>query len=47
VLNGTHVVNIKGMVDTFDENAFAIVEVHADRMEITGFGREESRVLSL
>ena len=47
VLNGTHFVNIKGMVDTFDENAFAIIAVHADRMEITGFGREESRVLSL
>ena len=46
-LNGTHFVNIKGMVDTFDENAFAIVEVHADRIEIAGFGREESRVLTL
>jgi 3',5'-cyclic AMP phosphodiesterase CpdA len=47
LLNGTHFVNIKGMVDTFDENAFAIVAVHADRIEITGFGREESRVLAL
>ncbi|MBV2187467.1 MAG: metallophosphoesterase [Rhizobium sp.] len=47
LLNGTHFVNIKGMVDTFDENAFAIVEVHDDRIEIAGFGREESRVLTL
>lgn len=47
LLNGTHFVNIKGMVDTFDENAFAIVAVHVDRIEITGFGREESRVLAL
>lgn len=47
LLNGTHFVNIKGMVDTADENAFAIVAVHADRIEITGFGREESRVLAL
>ncbi|MBW8319771.1 MAG: metallophosphoesterase [Arenimonas sp.] len=47
VLNGTHFVNIKGMVDTFDENAFCIVAVHADRIEIAGFGREESRVLAL
>ena len=47
LLNGTHFVNIKGMVDTFDENAFAIVAVHADRIEITGFGREVSRVLAL
>jgi predicted phosphodiesterase len=46
-LNGTHFVNIKGMVDTAEENAFAMVAVHADRMEITGFGREESRVLAL
>ncbi|MBW8284760.1 MAG: metallophosphoesterase [Rhizobium sp.] len=47
VLNGTHFVNIKGMVDTFDENAFCIVAVHADWIEIAGFGREESRVLAL
>ena len=46
-LNGTHFVNMKGMVDTAEENAFAIVAVHADRIEITGFGREESRVLPL
>lgn len=46
-LNGTHFVNIKGMVDTAEENAFAMVAVHADRIEITGFGREESRVLTL
>lgn len=46
-LNGTHFVNIKGMVDTAEENAFAIAALHADRMEITGFGREESRVLIL
>ena len=47
LLDGTHFVNIKGMVDTFDENAFCIVAVHADRIEITGFGREESRMLAL
>lgn len=46
-LNGTHFVNIKGMVDTAEENAFAMVAVHPDRMEITGFGREESRILAL
>ncbi|RUM26307.1 phosphatase [Rhizobium vallis] len=40
-----HFVNFKGVVDTERENAFAIVDVHADRIEIRGFGREESRTL--
>ncbi|RWX07963.1 phosphatase [Rhizobium hidalgonense] len=40
-----HFVNFKGVVDTEKENAFAIVEVYADRLEIRGFGREESRRL--
>jgi hypothetical protein len=35
------------MVDTESENTFAIVDVHADRLEIRGFGREESRTLPL
>jgi 3',5'-cyclic AMP phosphodiesterase CpdA len=43
--NGTYFVNFHGMVDTPDSSAFSIVDVHADRLEITGFGREESRVL--
>lgn len=41
----TWYVNFKGMVDTETENAFAIAEIFADRMAITGFGREESRTL--
>ncbi|ABC90009.1 probable phosphatase protein [Rhizobium etli CFN 42] len=40
-----HFVNFKGVVDTESENAFAIVEVYPDRLEIRGFGREESRTL--
>jgi predicted phosphohydrolase len=47
VIDGTYFVNFKGMVDTEDSNAYAIVGVYEDRLEITGFGREESRVLSL
>lgn len=43
---GCHFVNFKGVVDTESENTFAIVDVHADRMEIRGFGREDSRTLS-
>ncbi|MFN7024687.1 MAG: metallophosphoesterase [Pseudorhizobium sp.] len=41
----TWYVNLKGMVDTQRENTFAIAEIFADRLVITGFGREESRIL--
>ncbi|RXT28954.1 phosphatase [Rhizobium leguminosarum] len=44
---GCHFVNFKGVVDTETENAFAIVEVDAGRIEIRGFGREPSRTLSI
>lgn len=40
-------VNIKGMVDTPGENAFAIASLYPDRLEIAGFGREDSRILPL
>lgn len=45
-VNGRHFVNFKGMVDTPDENAFAIADVYTDRIEINGFGREEDRSLA-
>jgi 3',5'-cyclic AMP phosphodiesterase CpdA len=44
---GRPFVTFKGMVDTPDENTFAIVEIFHDRIEINGFGREESRVMRL
>ncbi|QLF69576.1 metallophosphoesterase [Peteryoungia desertarenae] len=44
---GTHFVTFKGMVDTEADNAFAIVELFADRLNVMGFGREVSRELSL
>lgn len=47
VLNGTHFLNMKGMVDTPDENAFSIVGLFDDRLEIQGYGREENRRLSI
>ncbi|MDL2402272.1 metallophosphoesterase [Rhizobium mayense] len=47
VMDGTYFVNFKGMVDTEDSNAYAIVSVCEDRLDIAGFGREESRVLAL
>ena len=43
----TWYVNFKGIVDTEKENAFAVVELYPDRIEITGYGREESRTLEL
>ncbi|QND49892.1 phosphatase [Rhizobium lusitanum] len=46
-VGGTYFINFKGMVDTEDNSAYAIVAVYEDRLEIAGFGREESRVLSL
>ena len=41
-----HFVTFKGMVDT-EETAYAIVNVHADRLEIKGFGRQENMTLPL
>lgn len=37
----------RGMVETAEKNAFAVVAVRDGRMDITGFGREPSRVLNL
>lgn len=42
---GIHFLSLCGMVETPDQNAFAVVEVHPDRLEVTGFGREPSRTL--
>lgn len=46
-VDGTHFVTVKGMVETPDTTAYAIVEIHADRMDIRGFGRETDRTLGL
>jgi hypothetical protein len=35
------------MVDTPDSNAFAVLALFEDRIEIEGFGREPSRRLAL
>ncbi|KJF65775.1 metallophosphoesterase [Rhizobium nepotum] len=47
LLGNTHFVNFKGMVDTPDQNTFAIADVFADRIAIRGFGREADHVLRL
>lgn len=46
-VEGLHFITFVGMVDTPADNAYAIVEIRADRLDITGFGREPSRSLSL
>ncbi len=33
------------VIDTKDQNAFSFVDVHPDRLQVTGFGRQESRPL--
>ncbi len=42
---GLHYLTLDGMVETKEENAFAYADLYADRLEITGFGRQESHVL--
>ncbi|MDH4411708.1 MAG: metallophosphoesterase [Rhizobium sp.] len=45
--NGVHFLNFCGMVDTEHDNAFAVLSVFDDRIEISGHGRESTRHLSL
>jgi len=42
--DNVHYLSFEGMVEQ-DTNAFAIVSVYKDRLEIKGFGREQDRVL--
>ena len=44
--NGIHYVTFKGMVDT-KETSYATVRVFGDRLEISGYGREENRILKI
>lgn len=41
--NGIHFINFKGMVDTENENAFSILSLSKNKIEIEGFEREENR----
>lgn len=45
--NGIHFINLKGMVETEKENAFSVISFSNNKIEIKGFGREESRGLLL
>ncbi|MDF9794876.1 hypothetical protein OKW21_000139 [Catalinimonas alkaloidigena] len=42
-----HFLNFKGMVESEQENSFAIVEVYQDRLTVKGFGREDNRELMI
>ena len=44
--NLMHCVTFRGMVETENENSFAIVDVYRNKIWIRGFGREKSRILA-
>jgi predicted phosphodiesterase len=46
-IGNRHFLNFKGMVETPDTTAYAVVEVWDDRIEVLGRGREPSRTLAL
>lgn len=43
--NGIHYLTFQGMVETPDQNAFAVVTLEKNAIRIQGFGREPGRVL--
>ena len=45
VRSGVHYLTMKGMVETAATNAFATAQILADRLVLTGHGREPSREL--
>jgi len=44
-LDHTHYLSLQGMVETPDNSAYCTVDVYNDRLEVTGYGREKSRIL--
>ncbi len=46
-LKQVHYLSLVGMVETPDKTAYCTVDVFNDRLEITGYGREKSRVLDI
>ncbi len=47
VKNGIHYVTFKGMVETRDTNAAALITLTEHRITIHGLGRETSRSLNI
>ncbi len=46
-VEGVHYLTLKGMVETANTNAYAIIEIYSDHIELKGFGREEDRELTI
>lgn len=46
IKEGIHYLTLQGMVDT-DQNSYAIINVNGNVLKVTGFGREESRLLEI
>lgn len=46
-VKGKHFVNVRGMVETAAETAWSTVDVYADRLELKGVGKQESRTLKI
>jgi manganese-dependent ADP-ribose/CDP-alcohol diphosphatase len=47
IKNGIHFITMQGMVDTESKNAFSILTLSNNKIEIEGFGREISRSLPI
>jgi 3',5'-cyclic AMP phosphodiesterase CpdA len=45
--NGIHYLTFQGIVETPDQNAFAIVTLEKDAIKVRGFGREPNRTLKI
>lgn len=45
--NGVHYLTIRGMVETADTTAYAVIDVYGDRLVVHGRGREPSRTLAI
>lgn len=46
-VQGKHFLNFRGMIETESENAYSLVEIYTDRIEIIGRGSEPNRTLAL
>lgn len=46
-IGGRHFMNFKGMVETPATTAYAVISVFDDRLDIKGYGREESRSVKI
>lgn len=44
---GIHFLTLKGMVETADSTAYAVIETSGTRLEVNGFGREVDRSLDI